>query len=55
VPIYVSEKVIEGMAQTEEEEVTKHKVIFSQEDIEGTDEELTKILERINPDDLGNA
>jgi hypothetical protein len=55
VPIYVSEKVIEGMAQAEEEEGTKHKVIFSQEDIEGTDEELTKILERINPDDLGNA
>lgn len=55
VPIYVSEKVIEGMAQVDEEEGTKHKVIFSQEDIEGTDEELTKILERINPDDLGNA
>ena len=55
VPIYVSEKVIEGMAQADEEEGTKQKVIFSQEDIEGTDEELTKILERMNPDDLGNA
>jgi uncharacterized protein len=55
VPIFVSEKVIEGMAQTEEEEETKHKVIFTQEDIERTDEELTKILERMNPDDLGNA
>jgi hypothetical protein len=30
-------------------------VIFTQEDIERTDEELTKILERMNPDDLGNA
>jgi uncharacterized protein len=55
VPIFVSEKVIEGMTQGEEEEVSKQKVIFTQEDIEQTDEELTKILERINPDDLGNA
>jgi uncharacterized protein len=55
VPIFVSEKVIEGMTQPEGEEETKQKVIFTQEDIEGTDEELTKILERMNPDDLGNA
>ncbi|HMK34140.1 MAG TPA: bifunctional nuclease family protein [Desulfomonilaceae bacterium] len=55
VPIFVSEKVIEGMTQGEQEEVSKQKVIFTQEDIEQTDEELTKILERINPDDLGNA
>ncbi|AFM25125.1 bifunctional nuclease family protein [Desulfomonile tiedjei] len=55
VPIFVSEKVIEGMTQAEQEEAPKHKIIFTQEDIEQTDEELTKILERINPDDLGNA
>lgn len=55
VPIFVSEKVIEGMTQGEQEEVTKQKVVFTQEDIEQTDEELTKILERVNPDDLGNA
>jgi bifunctional DNase/RNase len=55
VPIFVSEKVIEGMTQGEQEEATKQKVIFTQEDIEQTDEELTKILERVNPDDLGNA
>lgn len=56
-PIFVSEKVIEGMTQEEElaEEKGKQKVIFTQEDIEQTDEELTKILERMNPDDLGNA
>jgi bifunctional DNase/RNase len=55
VPIFVSEKVIEGMTQGEPEDVAKQKIIFTQEDIEQTDEELTKILERINPDDLGNA
>lgn len=55
VPIFVSEKVIEGMTQGEQEEVSRQKVIFTQEDIEQTDEELTKILERMNPDDLGNA
>ncbi len=54
VPIFVSEQVIEGMAQGEQEP-SKQKVIFTQEDIEQTDEELTKILERMNPDDLGNA
>jgi uncharacterized protein len=54
VPIFVSEEVIEGMAQGEQEP-SKQKVIFTQEDIEQTDEELTKILERMNPDDLGNA
>jgi bifunctional DNase/RNase len=54
VPIFVSEKVIEGMSQ-EPPETAKHKVIFTQEDIEQTDEELTKILERMNPEDLGNA
>ncbi len=55
VPVFVSEKVIEGMTQGEQEEVTKQKIVFTQEDIEQTDEELTKILERIDPDDLGNA
>jgi uncharacterized protein len=55
VPIFVSEKVIEGMTQGEQDEVSRQKVIFTQEDIEQTDEELTKILERMNPDDLGNA
>lgn len=54
VPIFVSEKVIEGMTKTDDE-ISKAKVIFTQEDIEQTDEELTKILERIDPDDLGNA
>ncbi|MBI5568463.1 MAG: bifunctional nuclease family protein [Desulfomonile tiedjei] len=55
VPIFVSEKVIEGMTQPEVDEESKQKTIFTQEDIERTDDELTKILERINPDDLGNA
>lgn len=55
VPIFVSEKVIEGMTQEDQEEPAKQKVIFTQEDIEQTDEELTKILERIDPEDLGNA
>lgn len=55
VPIFVSEKVIEGMTQPDQEESARQKVIFTQEDIEQTDEELTKILERINPDELGNA
>lgn len=55
VPIFVSEKVIEGMTQADQQEVSKQKIIFTQQDVEGTDEELTKILERINPEDLGNA
>lgn len=55
VPIFVSEAVIEGMAKGSEEETARRKVVFTQEDIEQTDEELTKILERMNPDDLGNA
>ena len=55
VPIFVSEKVIEGMLQDGPEETTRHKVILTQDDIEQTDEELTKILERMDPDDLGNA
>ncbi len=55
VPIFVSEKVIEGMTQEAPEERTRQKVILTQEDIEQTDEELTKILERMNPEDLGNA
>jgi bifunctional DNase/RNase len=55
VPIFVSEAVIEGMAKGSEEEAARRKVVFTQEDIEQTDEELTKILERMNPDDLGNA
>ena len=55
VPIFVSEKVIEGMTQADQDEGARQKVIFTQEDIEQTDEELTKILERMNPEDLGNA
>lgn len=55
VPIFVSEKVIEGMMQESGDEQTSQKVIFTQEDIEQTDEELTRILERLNPDDVGNA
>ena len=55
VPIFVSEKVIEGMTQAEGEETAGIKMILTQEDVERTDEELTKILERMNPDDLGNA
>ena len=55
VPIFVSENVIEGMVQGDQDEVARRKVVFTQEDIEQTDEELTKILERMNPDDLGNA
>jgi hypothetical protein len=55
VPVFVSEDVIEGMAQPDPTETTKRKVVFTQEDIEQTDEELTKILERMNPDDIGNA
>lgn len=55
VPVFVSEKVIEGMTQAESEESTGVKMILTQEDVEQTDEELTKILERMNPDDLGNA
>lgn len=55
VPIFVSEKVIEGMTQSEGEETAGLKLILTQQDVEQTDEELTKILERMNPDDLGNA
>lgn len=55
VPIFVSENVIEGMVQGDQDEMARRKVVFTQEDIEQTDEELTKILERMNPDDLGNA
>lgn len=55
VPIFVSEKVIDGMSQGAPEETTRHKVILTQDDLEQSDEELTKILERVNPDDVGNA
>lgn len=55
VPIFVSEKVIEGMTQADQDEGAKPKMIFTQEDIERTDEELTKILERMDPEDIGNA
>lgn len=54
VPIFVSEKVIEGMTQPDQE-VSKHKVLFTQDDIDQSDDELTKILERMGPDDVGNA
>ncbi|MBM4327220.1 MAG: bifunctional nuclease family protein [Deltaproteobacteria bacterium] len=55
VPIFVSEKVIDGMTQGAQEETTRHKVILTQDDLEQSDEELTKILERVNPEDVGNA
>lgn len=55
VPVFVSEQVIEGMTRSEEETAARKKMILTQEDIEGTDEELTKILERMDPDDIGNA
>jgi uncharacterized protein len=55
VPIFVSEKVIEGMTQPDQEDKARQRVILTQEDVERTDEELTKILERMNPEDLGNA
>jgi len=55
VPIFVSEEVIEGMADEKPDETPGRKIVFTQEDIEQTDEELTKILERMDPDDLGNA
>jgi uncharacterized protein len=54
VPIFVSENVIEGMAKESQEE-SRHKIILTKEELEATDEELTKILERMNPEDLGNA
>ena len=47
--------MIEGMTQSEGEETAGLKLILTQQDVEQTDEELTKILERMNPDDLGNA
>jgi uncharacterized protein len=55
VPIFVNEVVIEGMTSIEQLEDTKTKMVLTQEDVEKTDEELTKILERMNPDDIGNA
>ncbi|MEW6350852.1 MAG: bifunctional nuclease family protein [Thermodesulfobacteriota bacterium] len=55
VPIYVSEDVIEGMTQAEADQPSPKKVILTQEDIEQRDAELTKILERADPDDIGNA
>jgi uncharacterized protein len=55
VPIFVSEKVIEGMMQVDQTQGSKPKMIFTQEDIEGSEEELTKFLERMGPDDIGNA
>ncbi len=55
VAIFVNEEVIEGMSDSEEMEEPKTKLVLTQEDVERTDEELTKILERINPDDIGNA
>ncbi len=55
VPIFVSEDVIEGMSDEKQDKVTGKKVVLTQEDIEGSDEDLTKILERMSPEDLGNA
>ncbi len=54
VTIFVSEQVIEGMSGGSPESGQK-RVILTQEDIEGSDEDLAKILERMNPDDIGNA
>lgn len=53
--IFVSERVIQGMAEAEKADEPRKRVVFTQEDVEKTDEELTKILERIKPEDLGNA
>jgi hypothetical protein len=54
VTILVSEGVIEGMAAGSPE-TEKKRVILTQEDIEGSEDDLSKILERMNPDDIGNA
>jgi hypothetical protein len=54
VTIFVSEQVIEGMAAGSPE-TGKKRVILTQEDIEGSEEDLSKILERMDPDDIGNA
>jgi hypothetical protein len=51
----VNEEVIEGMTNTNQLDEHKTKLVLTREDVEKTDEELTKILERMNPDDLGNA
>ncbi len=53
--IFVSERVIQGMSEAENMDEPRKRVVFTQEDVEKTDEELTKILERIKPEDLGNA
>lgn len=55
VPIFVNEDVIQGMVQVAQSEEPKSKVVLTQEDVERTDEELTRILERMDPEDLGNA
>ncbi|MCX5873943.1 MAG: bifunctional nuclease family protein [Deltaproteobacteria bacterium] len=55
VPIFVNEEVIEGMTNANQLDEPKTKLVLTREDVEKTDEELTKILERMNPDDLGNA
>jgi bifunctional DNase/RNase len=55
VAIFVNEEVIEGMSDSEQIDEPKTKLVLTQEDVERTDEELTKILERMDPDDLGNA
>ncbi|MGC8659370.1 MAG: bifunctional nuclease family protein [Desulfomonilaceae bacterium] len=55
VAIFVNEEVIEGMSDLEQANEPKSKLVLTQEDVERTDEELTKILERLNPEDLGNA
>ncbi|MDA8407983.1 MAG: bifunctional nuclease family protein [Deltaproteobacteria bacterium] len=55
VAIFVNEEVIEGMSDSEQIDEPKTKLVLTQDDVERTDEELTKILERMNPDDLGNA
>ena len=53
--IFVNEEVIEGMSDSDQIDEPKTKMVLTQEDVERTDEELTKILERMDPDDLGNA
>ena len=55
VAIFVNEEVIDGMSDSEQTNEPKSKLVLTQEDVERTDEELTKILERLDPEDLGNA
>ena len=53
--IFVSERVIQGMSDQAAIDETRQKVVFTQEAVEKAGEELTRILERVKPEDLGNA